>query len=329
VSGERLDADIGVMEGMQVAGRYSGMPDVRPQVLSIVIANWNGADLLPACLEPLADSGYEVIVVDNGSTDGSCALLRESFPWVRLVENRDNLGFSKANNQGIAIATGHYLLLLNNDTYGNQGTLRDLVAFMDSHPKAGIVGPSLTNSDGTPQESCGPGPNLWTEFLRRTLLHRLFRGVRARAPSKICQVDWVTGAALFIRRDLALSLGGLDEGMFMYYEDLDLCARARQAAYEVWFLPTTPIVHLGGGTRQRALAASLMHSYQSTDRFFVRNGPRWRRELLRAATVPEMLLRGGLWLALGLKTGRRDQARERLRAYRSILRLVVRDFARG
>jgi N-acetylglucosaminyl-diphospho-decaprenol L-rhamnosyltransferase len=291
--------------------------------LSIVIVNWNGAELLPGCLRPLADCGVEVIVVDNGSTDTSLELLATSFPTVRVVSNPDNQGFAAASNQGLGLAQSPNVLFLNNDTVPDPAALEELAAFLTDHPDAGIAGPSLAFPGGRRQPSCGPGPNLWTEILARTLLHRALPGVREKAPDRTRRVDWVTGAALCIRRDLAVELRGLDEEMFMFYEDLDLCARARAAGRQVWFVATPPIVHLGGATRRRVEAQSLIHSYQSADLFFRRHGPPWRRELLRALTIPEMSLRMSIWGLLFLTRQRRGLARERLRAYRTILRLAL------
>lgn len=291
--------------------------------LTVVVVNWNGEDLLPACLTPLGGAEFEVIVVDNGSADGSLDLLAESFPGAIVVANEANRGFAVANNQGIRLASAPAVLLLNNDTLPDPAPLLALGDFLAEHPEVGIVGPSLVFPDGRRQPSCGRGPNLRTEITGKTLLHRLAPALRVRAPLRSCQVDWVTGAALCIRRDLALSLGGLDESMFMFYEDLDLCARVREAGSQVWFLATQPIVHIGGASRRRVEAESLIHSYRSTDLFFARHGPSWRRRLIRMLTVPEMLLRMGVWGALFATPSRRDLARERLRAYRAILRLAA------
>ncbi|GAC1362776.1 MAG: glycosyltransferase family 2 protein [Actinomycetota bacterium] len=290
--------------------------------LAIVIVNWNGADLLTACLQPLVQGDCEVIVVDNGSKDSSLALLEESFPTVTVIANPDNRGFAVANNQGLRLTTAPAVLLLNNDTIPDTAALAQLSEFLEHHPRAGVVGPTLVSTDGSPQPSCGPGPNIWTEVLGKSLLHRLVPGLRSRAPSATCQVDWVTGAALCIRRELALELGGLDEAMFMFYEDLELCARVREAGQEVWFVATTPIVHIGGASRRRAETESLLHSYESTGLFFARHGPRWRHRLIRVLTVPEMMVRIGVWSALFVARSRRGLARERLRAYRKILRMA-------
>ncbi|MCW3036887.1 MAG: glycosyl transferase family 2 [Actinobacteria bacterium] len=291
--------------------------------LSVVIVNWNRAELLPGCLAPLDGGGIEVIVVDNGSTDASLEVLASSFPAVRVVANPDNRGFAAASNQGLRLATSPYVLFLNNDTLPDPKALEELTAFLAGNPDTGVVGPTLVFPGGQPQPSCGPGPNLWTEILAKTLLHRALPGLREKAPGQTCRVDWVTGAALCIRREQALELGGLDEEMFMFYEDLDLCARVREAGKQVWFVATPPIVHLGGATRRRVEARSLIHSYQSADLFFSRHGPRWRRRLLRALTIPEMGLRMGVWGLLAVSPQRRALARERLAAYRSILSLAA------
>jgi N-acetylglucosaminyl-diphospho-decaprenol L-rhamnosyltransferase len=298
-------------------------PEMPPIPLTVVIVNWNGAELLPGCLAPLDGGGIEVIVVDNGSTDASLELLATSFPAVRVVANLDNRGFAAASNQGLRLATSPYVLFLNNDTVPDPKALEELTAFLARNPDTGVVGPALVFPGGQRQPSCGPGPNLWTEILAKTLLHRALPGLREKAPGRTRRVDWVTGAALCIRRDQALELGGLDEAMFMFYEDLDLCARVREAGKQVWFVATPPIVHLGGATRRRVEAQSLIHSYRSADLFFSRHGPRWRRRLLRALTIPEMGLRMGVWGLLSLNPQRRGLARERLAAYRSILSLAA------
>ena len=296
--------------------------------VSVIIVNWNGAHLLRECLQPLCAEGsdrLQLIVVDNGSADGSVDLLRSEFPEVTLIANPDNRGFAVANNQGIRAATGHYALLLNNDTVPDPRAITALAEFLDEHPRAAVAGPTLVNADGSPQDSCGPGPNLVTELLGKSMLHRLLPGRRSWAPTEDRKVDWVTGAALCIRREVALELGGLDEQMFMFYEDLDLCARVREAGHEVWFVATPPIVHLGGATRRTVEARSLVDSYRSTDRYFRVHGPAWRRKLIRLLTLPEMLGRALLWSVLLVFPRQRSLAKSRLDAYRQICRLALLD----
>lgn len=294
-----------------------------PPSTTIVVVNWNGRHLLSDCVTPLIEDGLPVVVVDNSSTDESVVLLADEFPTVDVVVNATNVGFAAANNIGIAQASTELVLLLNNDTVPNARAVTELDEFMRANPAVGIAGPTLVYPDGSPQESCGPGPNLWTESLGKTMLHRLLPGRRSWAPTGSRQVDWVTGAALCIRRDLALELGGLDEDFFMFYEDLDLCTRVRKAGWEVWFVATRPIVHIGGASRRRVEAETLVHSYHSTFRYFDRHGPRWRSLVIRVITVPELALRSLLWGAMAALPSRRSLARERLRAYRRVLRSLT------
>lgn len=308
------------------SGRLSLPDNAAPEGgrCAVVIVNWNGAHLLRDCLGPLADQEFELIVVDNASTDDSVRIVRSEFPAARLIVNEANLGFAVANNQGLRESSAPFVFLLNNDTVPDSDAIAELVSFLEDHPSVAIAGPTLVNVDGTPQDSCGPGPDLATEFLGKSMLHRLLPGRRSWAPTQTRRVDWVTGAALMIRRSVAEQLGGLDEEMFMFYEDLDLCARAREAGHEVWFVATPPIVHVGGATRRNVETKSLVDSFRSTDRFFAVHGPGWRRALVRAFTVPEVALRSLLWTLLAIRRKDRELAKARLAAYGQILRLAVR-----
>ncbi|HEU5002984.1 MAG TPA: glycosyltransferase family 2 protein [Actinomycetota bacterium] len=292
--------------------------------MGVVIVNWNGTHLLRECLTPLTRAGVPVIVVDNASSDGSVDLIQEMFPEVQVIKNPTNRGFAYANNQGMYALSTPYIMFLNNDTIPDPKALDDIAVFLGEHSLTGVAGPTLVFPDGRPQASCGPGPNLWTEFLSKSLLHRVFPTLRQWAPSASRQVDWVTGAALCIRRDLAIDLGGWDEAMFMFYEDLDLCARVREAGFSVWFLSTHPIVHIGGASRKKLETQSLVHSYESAQRFFDRHGSVWRRKVVAAMTVPEMALRSAVWALLSTSSRRRSLAKERLQAYALILRMAIR-----
>jgi len=149
--------------------------------LSTLIVNWNTRALLADCLASVHDNvstlerlNVQTFVVDNASSDGSAAMVRERFPWVRLIENRENVGFARANNQGIRQATGRYVLLLNSDTVVHPGALEALVAFMDAHPQAGACGPRLLNGDSTLQHGCVPMLTTGHEFWRSLFLDRLY-----------------------------------------------------------------------------------------------------------------------------------------------------------
>lgn len=245
--------------------------------LSIIVVNWNTCELLAQCLQSLEDtirdSSYEVWVVDNGSSDGSVEMVRERFPRTHLIVNMENVGFARANNQAIDCCRGRYLLLLNSDTKVLPGALGELVRFMDDHRGAGVAGARLLYSDGTFQASHSPFPTLWREFLMLSGLGR--RLVRPRYPSYgpevekgDQQVDYVEGACLLARREAIDQVGGLDERIFMYAEDVDWCYRFAQAGWEVWYLPQVRIVHYGGQSSRQRQARMEAELYGSRIYFF-------------------------------------------------------------
>ena len=222
------------------------------RLVSVVIVNWNTAGLLRQCLTSLpcasASVDLEVIVVDNGSTDDSVAMMRRDFPQVRLVANETNVGFVKANNQGLAVATGAYLLMLNSDTEVSAGAIERLVEVAAGNPLIGAVGPRLLNTDGTPQVSAGPFPSALYRFLpsrfeaayNRRLERRLLRH-----PRHLAEVGWLSGAALLFRRDVLERVGPLDERYYMWYDDLDWSQKLRKAGYQRVLVAEAVITHHG------------------------------------------------------------------------------------
>jgi hypothetical protein len=202
--------------------------------ISIIIVNYNNIRFLEACLNSVYNSthraNFEIIFVDNKSIDNSVELVKSKFPTVRIIENKENLGFGKANNKGLAVYQGRYALLLNTDTIVKESAFDRLLEFMDSHPKAGACGPKLMNTDGTPQQQGG-------------MLSRKFW-----LASEPVKVDFVIGACLMVRREVIDQVGGLDEGFFFANDDLDWCLRVRKAGWDVYFLPQAEVVHYGGFT---------------------------------------------------------------------------------
>src|SRR4030042_2440368 len=201
------------------------IPDV-----SIIILSWNTRDLLARCLEALYDTleglTCDVVVVDNASTDDSVEMVQSKFPSVYLVTNFTNEGFARANNNTMPLSQGRYMLLLNSDAFVTSGAVRSLVSLADAQPHAGIVGARLLNLDGTFQASHTPFPTLWREFLILTGLGRLVKGYwyPSRGPEveKGPQLaDYVEGACMLVRRQAFEEVGGLDEGDFMYSEEVD------------------------------------------------------------------------------------------------------------
>jgi GT2 family glycosyltransferase len=219
--------------------------------VSVVVVALNALPWLETCLESVR--GHETIVVDVGSTDGTRELLAERFPEVSLLE-RENRGLAAGWNAGIAEASGRHFLLLNADAWAVGGAVERLAAFADAHPRAAVVGPRLSNVDGTLQRSARGFPTLWrlaTEylFLRKVApgteaLNGFYVGGFDHASAR--QVDWVMGAALLVRREAVDEVGPADEDFFLFSEETDWCYRFRQAGWEVWFAPEAEFVHVGG-----------------------------------------------------------------------------------
>lgn len=247
--------------------------------LSILIVNWNTREDLLGCLGSLRAAAlavaHEVIVVDNASADGSADAVAAGFPEVRLLRAPRNLGFAGGNNLAIAAAAGEFLMLLNPDTLVRAGELEKLVAHLEAHPGVGIVAPRLVYGDGSFQLSATPfvtPADVYFEFARfpRALQPRAQREPRrlyAFDPVAPKAVDTVMGAAMAVRRAVVDQIGVLDEGYFMYGEEMDWCWRARAAGWEVHWLPTAVVTHLGGRAAARVPYAMLAHRFASTFRF--------------------------------------------------------------
>jgi GT2 family glycosyltransferase len=258
------------------------MPDC---LLSIIIVNWNTGDLLRDCLRSLLDDpqpGYEVIVVDNGSSDGSACMVQREFPGVQLIENAHNDGFARANNLGIHASRGRYVLLLNSDTRIPAGAVPRLIDFMEQHQEAGACGPRLVRADGTPQ-SHGFGNDPALSYLLRRAASQLLlrRPLHDWATSATSMVDWVSGACLLARRTAIEQAGLLDERFFMYFEDNEWCLRIRKAGWSVYYYPEVEIVHLGGQSLARNPEAQQAY-YQSLAYFYAKHYSRPAQWLLKA-----------------------------------------------
>jgi GT2 family glycosyltransferase len=253
--------------------------------LSIILVNWNTRDLLRDCLASVyqqePDIELEVWVVDNASGDGSAGMARQQFPQARLIENPENLGFARANNQALALARGRYLMLLNTDTLARPGAFRRMVRFADAQADAGVVGCRLLNADGSLQPSWAGFPTLWSEMAGRNVRRR-----RLASKSELAwEVDWVGGACLMARRQALHEVGLLDESFFMYSEEVDWCLRMRRRGWKVYYLETAEVVHLGGGSARRASAAQLTRLYDSKLRFFRKHYGQAQARLLQGGLL--------------------------------------------
>lgn len=255
---------------------------MRPR-LAIVIVNFNGRGHLEPCLRSLTDhppsTPFEIIVVDNASTDGSAAIVDE-FPLARLIQLPRNVGFSAGNNAGIRSTDAELVLLLNNDTIVPHGAIDRLVASLDADSTAAIAGPRLVDAQGNAELSFGRMISPLTE-LRQKLVTRLYdSGVAPvttwvrRTTSRAQYVDWISGACLLVRRAVADTVGLLDERFFLYTEDVDFCASVRAAGWKVLFTPASEIVHLRGRSRSTAVAQMNVAYRRSHLAFYEKHHPR-------------------------------------------------------
>jgi N-acetylglucosaminyl-diphospho-decaprenol L-rhamnosyltransferase len=303
--------------------------------LSIVIVSWNVRDLLRRCLHSILDVSHsmhvEVVVVDNASTDGSSDMVQAEFPGVHIVANSENRGFPAANNQGLAVAQGRYVLLLNPDTEVIEDGLATLAAFAEAHPDVGMVGPQLLYPDGSVQSSRRRFPTLatavfestWLEpYALRRLLKRYY--VLDRPDDAVQDVDWVTGAAMMARREAVEQVGPLDEGFFMYSEELDWCRRFREAGWRVVYLPTARIIHHEGKSSEQVVTARHIHFQTSKVRYFRKHHGRIAAEALRLFLLGNYVWQLGLEGAKWLVGHKRPLRAQRVAAYRQVLRSRLR-----
>ncbi|MEJ2733598.1 MAG: glycosyltransferase family 2 protein [Anaerolineae bacterium] len=302
--------------------------------LTIVIVSWNVGELLRRCLQSIlaTELDVEVVVVDNASIDGSPEMVRAAFPQVRLIANDENRGFTAANNQGLAVSQGRCLLLLNPDTEVVADALATMVRYLEAHPAVGALGPRLLFPDGRQQPSRRRFPTLATALVESTVIQEwwaenriLRRYYMADTPDDAIQpVDWVVGACLLVRRDVYEQVGGLDEGFFMYSEELDWCKRIKDAGWEVVYLPTATVIHHEGKSSEQVVPARHIRFQTSKVRYFRKHHGWLQAEMLRwflLATYVYQLAREGLKWLVGHK---RPLRAERMRAYSQVLRSGLR-----
>lgn len=274
--------------------------------LSIVILCWNDQKVIFNCLQSIYANTHstemEVIVSDNGSTDGSIEAIRSKFPQVQVIENGRNLRFAKGNNVAIRASKGEYILILNPDTIIHEGTLDKLVAFANRHPEAGAFGCRVLNPDGSYQVSGRPFFSVRGAWVAALYLRALgyisdffladaYTGWRGDTERTI---DWHSGCFIFARSEVLKKIGGFDEQFFYYYEDMDLCHRIWDAGYSILFTPEMTITHLGGQTTRRAPTAFRLDSQITRYRYYYKYfGRRGTRKARRAALASLFVRRFG------------------------------------
>jgi GT2 family glycosyltransferase len=295
--------------------------------LSIVILCWNDSKVIGDCLcsiyEQTTDVEFEVLVSDNGSTDGSIEFIHRNYPHVRVLENGENLGFARGNNVGIAHSSGQYVLILNPDTIIHHRALQKWVAFADLHPEAGAFGCRVLNRDGSYQGPARPFPTIFRDWIAALYLRPLaylselfisdtYTGWKGNTERVI---DWQSGCCVLFRGNLLKGLSGFDGQFFYHFEEVDLCRRVWGAGYSILYTPAVVITHLGGQSVNRFPVRFELEKYRSRYRYFYKHfGPKGARRC-RLTVLTWIRLRQLGWSISGLFASS-DALRNRLEMYR-------------
>ena len=252
-------------------------------MISVIIVSFNTSSLLRTCLVELyaqsTEVEMEVFVVDNNSSDDSVAMVEADFPQVKLIVNKENLGFAAANNQAWEESSGDFILLLNPDAFVKQGAVYNAIKFMEAYPECGICGGRLVKPDGTLDPSARKFPTFLNKFL-------VLSGWRSRFPrsrffsghefghfdhNSVLEVDWVPGTFTMYRREMLEQTGLFDERFYIYYEETDLCQTAKRHGWKVYFLPWSEIVHVGGASSKTRREHTFDNAALQVTRFRMRS----------------------------------------------------------
>jgi GT2 family glycosyltransferase len=310
-----------------------------PPDLTTVVVSWNTVDLLDECLGSIVEATpaglvNEIVVVDNGSADGSADHVRRRWPDVRVIANEQNVGFCRANNQAIRESSAPLLLLVNTDARLRPGGIEALLRYFDTDPRAAVVGPRLEYGDGTFQRWTAGRP-LSTRSLasyllaldRVTPLHPFTEGIYlARDTREPFQPGWVSSAVMAIRRAALDEVGPLDENIFVYMDDVDLCHRVRAGGWNVWYAADTTAVHLMGASTRRVTGKASPEALRALNRWYARVHGRRAAQTLRALEVTGFGLRAAAYGARSLvhrSPDARARTRAQMRAHAAHLRLAL------
>ena len=301
---------------------------------SIIIVNYNTRKLLCQLLQSIAKYfhgvQFEILIVDNASTDGSekiAAEFNKKLPLTWLA-NKKNLGFAMANNQAIMQSRGKFVLLLNSDTYLIDSSIVKFIHQIDAMPDVGIAGCRLLNNNRNLQRSCGIRPSLKTELYNKFLLDRLWQRfpefgsyyLSSEAHNQFQEIDWVTGACMLIRRSVSNQIGGLDENIYMFYEDVDLCLRAKKLGYRIVYSPIATIVHLHGGSWKKNREDSILNDAWSALYFHKKHSGKSVVLFLRVLIFCQNLLRFSIWSLVSLFSNHNSS---RARGYAKAMAIAI------
>lgn len=294
--------------------------------ISVIVVSYNTKKLLEDCISSIykftKSINFEVIVVDNASKDNSIEIMKKKFPKTKIILNKYNRGFGPANNQGIKIAKGKYILLLNSDTYLVENSLKKLVDKAKSVSNLGALAPQLLNENRTIQQSAGFFPNLPQIFYWMSFLDDLPGGTYLK-PYHINhdsfykseqKVDWGTAAAMLVPRAITNKVGSFDEKIFMYGEEVEWCYRIKKAGFEVYFSPSTKIVHIGRGSSKKIPDAAFIGEYKGIIYFYQKH------ESKLALQIARLLLKMGALARIIVFTllGRRAIASSYVQAFKVV-----------
>jgi N-acetylglucosaminyl-diphospho-decaprenol L-rhamnosyltransferase len=286
--------------------------------ISVVIVTYNSSTLIDRCLQPLlnrANSDVQIVIWDNSSPDGTLEYVKSRYPEVQIRGDTGNLGFAAGNNAAFKFCEGDYILLLNPDAFLETfDQVQTLASYLTDNPDVAAVGPMLINSDGSHQVGDAGWSHTLTNVIGHSLfLHRIlpgFKSIYLTRPGllarKSVEVDWICGACMLVRRDVIGRVGGLDEEIFMYGEDVEWCDRMRRINNRLLYIPTVQVLHLQGGTQKdnedtlfvsKKWIAALVEQIKTSS-------PRWKVFALKITLVLGFLLRALLYLFADLLRGR-------------------------
>jgi GT2 family glycosyltransferase len=296
--------------------------------VSVIIVNWNTKELLRDCLssvyENAGDIDYEIIVIDNASTDGSAEMVKNDFQQVIIIENSENKGFATANNQGMAIAKGKYVLLLNSDTVVLDNAIAKTMSFADENPQAAVTGCRVLNPDRTLQRTCFMFPSVLNMLLSGTYLYKLlpknmFFGREQMTwwdRNDVREVDVVTGCFMLVSREAIEQVGVMDEQFFMYGEETDWCYRFRKKGWKVMFIPAGQIIHFGGQSTAQKPVAMIVQLRLSILKFMKKHYSRPAYLLARFLVAMFFAVRLPVWLGKAfIRPAARNEAAVKIKAY--------------
>ncbi|AJF60128.1 MAG: glycosyltransferase family 2 protein [Candidatus Diapherotrites archaeon] len=258
------------------------------RVLTVAVVNWNTRALLEQCLnsayKKLNNIGFEVIVVDNGSTDGSIVLVKKKFPKAKLIANKENLGFGKAFNQAIHSSHAPFIAIVSSDIIFLD-SLKPIVEFMQQNEKAAAVSCKLLNKDKSVQKNVHPFPSVSRELLLRIpFLGKRFAETKFNY-DKLQEVDSFTGACYIVSGEAIEEVGGFDENYFVYVEETDWFYRMKKAGWKIFFSPDSRVIHLGGASSKTPDARYIMY-YTNLNKFFRKHHGLLNLVLLKLVVLP-------------------------------------------